>query len=265
MHSEIIQGWPESLKKEFGPRKVHWLAETGSTNTDMLALLKDGKAGHLDLVIADYQTAGRGRRGDKWEAPAGKNLLFSIALELGGDKTLWTRLPHLTARILGGVVEDVLPKQKVQAKWPNDIYLEGKKLAGILVETIMIPKPYAVVGIGLNVNVRPEEFPPSIESLATSLYAHLDCESSRPFLLGLILRGFLESYPNKLTIFDGVKDWLEERSFLKGKELLLETAAGTIRGTGRGLGPGGELLVESAAGKLHSIISAERIEIGRTP
>lgn len=261
MHDEITKGWPDSSLRAFGPEKVRWLSRTGSTNDDLLESLRSGEAGHLDLVVADYQETGRGRRGDRWEAPPGKNLLFSFALSLDGDRTTWSRLPHLTAWILGRVVESILPGETVQAKWPNDLLLHGKKLAGILVETILTPEPFAVVGIGLNVNVKGEEFPPELAAIATSLYQHLECESSRPFLLGLVLREFLSAYPNKLTTFDPVREWLEERSYLKGKQLRLETASGIIAGTGRGLGGSGELTVESGDGILHTIISAEKIEI----
>jgi BirA family biotin operon repressor/biotin-[acetyl-CoA-carboxylase] ligase len=109
------------------------------------------------------------------------------------------------------------------------------------------------------VNTRPEEFPDSIADIATSLYSELDCESSRWFVLGLILKGFFETYPDALDDFDEVKAWLESRSYLQGKMLALRTAAGHLSGTAHGLGPDGELLIKTEDGRVETIISAEEI------
>ncbi|MEN8713375.1 MAG: biotin--[acetyl-CoA-carboxylase] ligase [Verrucomicrobiales bacterium] len=258
-YSEIVRDWPDHLRANFPEDYFHHTAETGSTNDDLLALAARGKARPGEVTLTDYQSKGRGRRGDRWEAEPGRNLLFSIALPLAGNRTHWSRLPHLTAMIVGRAVESILPDTGTEAKWPNDIYIHGKKLAGILVETVMQPAPFAIVGIGLNVNTRPEEFPNSIADIATSLYSELDCESSRWFVLGLILKGFFETYPDALDDFDEVKAWLESRSYLQGKMLALRTAAGHLSGTAHGLGPDGELLIKTEDGRVETIISAEEI------
>lgn len=260
-HSEITRDWPEELKAHFPADYFHHVTETGSTNDDLLALAAKGKARPGEVILTDYQSKGRGRRGDRWEAPPARSLLFSVALPLVEKREQWCRLPHLVAMIVGSAVESILPDSGIQAKWPNDIYISGKKLAGILVETIVHPAPYAVVGIGLNVNTRPDEFPESLSQIATSLYTELECESSRWFVLGLILRGFFETYPDKLDEFNEVRNWLNERSFLNGKKLTLKTASGTLNGTANGLGPEGELLVETGPDQYQKIISAEEIQI----
>ncbi len=189
IYGGVVRGWSSDLLSRFPADRFHFVESTGSTNDDLLKRIRDGKSTHLDLIQADHQTNGRGRRGDKWEASAGANLLFSIALRLPEDRSVWTRLPHLTAFVLGEAIESIFPGGKeVQAKWPNDLYVGGKKLAGILVETTLVPEPFAVVGIGLNVNMRAIDLPIELQAIATSVYECLGCESSRSFLLGLIVQ-----------------------------------------------------------------------------
>lgn len=260
LHEQIVRDWSAGERELFPPGRLDHRGETGSTSDDLAARLTDGSAGHFDLVVADHQSRGRGRRGDRWEAPPGRNLLFSLALELVDDRSLWTRLPHLTGEIVGSAIESILPPGgRVEAKWPNDLLVGGRKIAGILVETVGTRRPHAIVGVGINVNVRTGEFPDELRETATSLYELLGCESSRWFLLGLILREFAASYPDKLTNFDRSLAWLGERDFLRGRSLRLLSGNEEIGGVARGLGPGGELLVETGAGAIRPVLSAERI------
>lgn len=261
VYSTVTRGWSPDLVRVFPEDRFRFLESTGSTNDDLLELLRQGKVDHLTTIQADHQSEGRGRRGDKWEAPAGANLLFSIALRLPGDKTIWTRLPHLTAYVVGNAVESILPGEvDLCAKWPNDLIVDGKKLGGILVETVMTPEPFAVVGVGLNVNMRSSDLPGDLREIATSLYESVGCESSRSFLLGLIIRGFIQDFPSRLSDFAKVRSWLEERSFLRGKTIRVITNRDAMTGVGRGLGPGGELLLELESGEVRAIISSEKIE-----
>lgn len=262
VYEQVVRGWSPDPLARFPEDRFSFIEQTGSTNDDLLSRLRRGGGAHLDLIQANFQTEGRGRRGDKWEAPIGKNLLFSIALRLPEDRTIWTRLPHLTAFILGRSIESILPGgQVIEAKWPNDLLVRGKKLAGILVETTLTPEPFAVIGIGLNVNMRSAELPEDLQPLATSVYECLGCESSRSFLLGQIVQGFIKHFPEGLSDFGPARNWMEERSFLKGKAVSVTTSTETIEGVGSGLGPGGELLLETAHEGLRSVISAEKIEL----
>jgi len=260
IHSEIIWAWSPDEAASFPPDRFHHFPETGSTNDDLLAMARAGEARPYEVIAADFQSRGRGRRGDRWEAPAGSNLLFSLALPLVGDRALWPRLPHLTAKLVGSAVEDVLgPGQKLASKWPNDLLHEGRKLAGILVEIVLTPTPVAVVGVGLNVNLRHDELPPDLRPIATSLYELIGCESSRWFLLGLILRGFLREYPARIGDFKPVLDWIRPRDFLVGQSLSLRVGRDRIEGLASGIGDGGELIVETGGGELVKVVSAEEI------
>lgn len=264
IYGEIVKGWSESELARFAQQQFHHSTTTGSTNDDLLALARAGKAKPFDLRSTDFQTSGRGRRGDKWEATPGRNLLFSIALPLTMERENWSRLPHLTACLIGSAIEGILgPGHTLQAKWPNDLLFEGKKLAGILVEIAMTPQPVAVVGIGINVNLRREELPPELRKTATSIYEILECESSRWFLLGLILDGFLKQFPSSIIDFDPTLKWMTSRDFLIGKDLEVRSGLHSYKGTGAGLGPGGELLLETEDGRQIVIVSAEEIRWNR--
>ena len=167
---------------------------------------------------------------------------------------------HGMPQRLVAVVESVLgPGYRLQAKWPNDLLHDGRKLAGILVEIVLSPRPYAIVGIGLNVNLRHEELPPDLQPIATSLYELLGCESSRWFLLGQIVQGFLRHFPDKTTDFSPVLDWIRPRDLLAGTPIMVRSGRDCFEGFARGIGDEGELLLEKENGEFVKIVSAEEI------
>ena len=139
-------------------REILVLAETGSTN-DVAAQL--GRAGAPEglVVFAERQTAGRGRLGRKWESAAHKGLWFSLLLRPTFALADWARLTTWAAVGIARGLEEALPGFRAAVKWPNDIYLLGKKAVGILCESVAGPGGYAVVGIGVNVNHTREDFP----------------------------------------------------------------------------------------------------------
>ena len=133
---------------------VRWVAETGSTNADLLAAGADG-APDRTVLAADHQTAGRGRLDRRWETPPGANLLVTILLRnLPAD-------PHVvTQRVALAAVEACRreAEAEVTIKWPNDLLLGGAKLAGILAQAgTSTHGPFVVVGLGLNVGWAPPE------------------------------------------------------------------------------------------------------------
>jgi len=234
--------------------------EIDSTNSELQRRIRSGDAGSFSVVTADYQTSGRGRRGDRWEAAEGRNLLFSVALALPEARAEWSRLPHLIAAVVGAAIESILPSEEnLAAKWPNDLYHHGKKLVGILVETTLVPRPFAIVGVGINVNMRKEEFPSELRDQVTSLYETLGCESNRWFLLGLVLDELLRRYPSGLHHFSESLDWIRRRDFLLNRKITCLSGGTAKEGFARGLGDEGELLFETAEGQQERIVSAERL------
>ena len=144
---------------------------TGSTNDDLLEAGKQG-APHGTGLAARAQTAGRGRRGHKWDSTAG-NLLLSIVLRPCVNPAKYSGL----AAVSGLAVLEALEKQglanEIGLKWPNDLVLEGRKLAGILTEASLSGRgvDHVVIGIGVNLRQRPDDFSPEVAQIATSLEA----------------------------------------------------------------------------------------------
>jgi BirA family biotin operon repressor/biotin-[acetyl-CoA-carboxylase] ligase len=139
-----------------------------STNTRARELAAEGAA-HGTIVTADVQTAGRGRQGRTWVAPPGKALLYSAIVRPLDDRHLM--LPLAVPLAVCEAAEEMRPDISCKVKWPNDIWLEERKLAGVLIEA----RPqdgWAVVGIGLNLSISTEEFAADLRDTAISLYGN---------------------------------------------------------------------------------------------
>lgn len=136
--------------------RVHRVASTGSTNADVAAAAQAGEPEGY-VLVADEQTAGRGRLGRSWSAPAGTSLSVSILLRPGPvPANRWSWLPLLVGVATVEAVQDAAGVQPT-LKWPNDVLLGGGKLAGILVERVdTAGGPAAVAGIGINVAAAPD-------------------------------------------------------------------------------------------------------------
>ncbi len=263
IYQSITADWSAAKKQRLPEEFFQYFQTTGSTNDVLLVSAKTNtNTPTTQLAVAEHQTAGRGRRGDAWLAPNGKNLLFSVLLPLTIEKRYWTRIPQFIAWTMGRTIETVIdPGLKIEAKWPNDLYLEGKKLGGILIETSLEPNPVAVIGLGLNVNIKGDEFPHEIREIATSLYSHIGCESNRWYLLGQFMDTLLGEFPEKVIEFDDCLSWIRKRDYLRDRKVLIKQSGmeNPANGIARGIGDEGELLVETGLGIVESIFSAERL------
>ncbi|HWS15327.1 MAG TPA: biotin--[acetyl-CoA-carboxylase] ligase, partial [Candidatus Methylomirabilis sp.] len=143
------------------------LAVTDSTNRVAMEMAEHG-AKHGTVVVADAQTAGRGRMGRRWESPPGKNLYVSMLLR---PPVPTVEAPQLSL-VTGVALADAVEAMGVSAslKWPNDLYLGERKAAGILAEMASDPDGvrHVVIGVGLNVNMEEADFPPVLRGRATS-------------------------------------------------------------------------------------------------
>lgn len=149
----------------FGTPHRHFRV-TDSTNARARKLVDAGAPGGT-VVTATEQTAGRGRQGRTWSAPAGKALLYSAVLRPLDERHLL--LPLAVPLAVCEAAEELQPKSECQIKWPNDIWIDGRKLAGVLIEA----KPqdsWAVIGVGLNLTIEPDEFPSELRDTAVSLF-----------------------------------------------------------------------------------------------
>jgi len=144
----------------------HHFRSTDSTNTRARELAA-AEAPHGTVVTASEQTAGRGRQGRTWTASPNKALLYSAIVRPLEDRH--TLLPLSVPLAVCEAAEQLNPALACKVKWPNDIHVNGKKLAGVLIEA----RPqdgWAVIGIGLNLCIQEEEFPPELRDTATSIF-----------------------------------------------------------------------------------------------
>ncbi|MEA2242858.1 MAG: BirA family transcriptional regulator [Solirubrobacteraceae bacterium] len=221
------------------------LRTTDSTNDRARALASSG-APHGTLVTAGTQTAGRGRQGRTWQAPAGRALLMSLVLR---D---WPRLLPLAAAV---AVADVAGADgaDISIKWPNDILLRGGKLAGILVEA-RPQEGWAVVGIGMNVAVRPGDLPKELRDRAASL-------ELEPSAVETTLAALLAALGERLALDPAaLLAAFRARDALLGREVRWQHGEGTAAG----IDEHGRLLVDRPDGT-QAALDAGEVHLARAP
>ena len=221
------------MSRALGRPRVHHRL-TDSTNERAKALAAAG-APHGTVVTADEQTAGRGRQGRSWVAPAGTALLMSVLLrELDeGDAVL-----PLAAAVAVCEACERAAGVSCAIKWPNDVWIDGRKVAGILVEG-RPQEGWAVLGIGLNVSTAPEDFPAELRELATSLGMDAPADALLEPLLDRLAAGLAGPQADVVTAW-------RERDALRGQPV--RWAEG--EGTAEGITDGGALVVDTAGGRV---------------
>jgi BirA family biotin operon repressor/biotin-[acetyl-CoA-carboxylase] ligase len=242
--------------------KFHYFSEISSTNTHARALAENG-AGEGEIVIAEAQTAGRGRLGRRWSSPPYANLYFSLILK---PKLLPAHAPQVTlmaAVALADTVAAFIPDEP-EIKWPNDILVGGKKLAGILTELSCEAKRvnYVILGIGVNLNYPREMMPEEIRERATSV-----CESTQKtvsresFLKGLIQA--LDRCYGELEVagFPAIAARWEARFGLRGRRVRVESLDQAVIGRAKGIDRDGALVLEDDSGALQRIVAGDVIPV----
>lgn len=209
-----------------------------STNARARELAGRG-APHGTVVTAASQSAGRGRQGRTWTAPAGRAVLCSIVV----------RDPPRLLPLMAGVAVAEVVGPPAQIKWPNDVLLDGRKVAGILVEA-RLQEGWAVVGIGVNVAVRVEDFPPELRDRAGTL--GLEPAAIEPWLEALLgsLSVWLGAGP------EAVLDAVRARDALLGQDVRWREGAGV----GAGIDGAGRLVVRTESGEV--ALDAGEVHLG---
>lgn len=215
---------PDDIPSSVVGRNIHSKITTKSTNNDSINLSENAAEG--TVVIAEHQTEGRGRRGRSWISPFGKGLYFSIILK---PQLSVTKLPKMT--ILAGVaVANALKNFQINVslKWPNDIIINDKKVGGILSELFVegdVPK-FVILGIGLNVHTKVEDFPEDLINVAGSLASETGKVYSRRELLRTCLMEIDKLYNYFLEQEGGLgrlaEQW-NEMAWKRGKEVFITT------------------------------------------
>lgn len=271
----VLQGEParsldEDIRALVSPdtivgRTIVFRESCESTN-DIAKAEGECGASHGTAVVAKHQTGGRGRRGRQWISLAGEHLYVSVVVRT--DLPM-ERLSELTL-VAGVALAEAFESCGVVArlKWPNDLEVEDRKVAGILAELVTSDSgqdAFVVVGVGVNVDSRAEDFPDEIKARATCLSAHAD----RRITVAQVAAAFFEQLDDWLVLhrsvgFDVVLDAWRTRSSMLGAQVRALVDGQAIAGEAEDLDDTGALVVRDAMGKRHRIVAGEVTTLRRS-
>ncbi|GHG76085.1 biotin--[acetyl-CoA-carboxylase] ligase [Comamonas sp. JC664] len=238
-------------------RTLHHHASLPSTNEKAFRLAQDG-AEHGEVVVAEQQTAGKGRRGRVWVSPPGLNLYFSAILRPALPPQRAPELTLVAAVALAEALRDAGANAAI--KWPNDVHIDGRKVAGILTELSAEPERvhFVIVGVGVNLNSQAEHFPDELRDTATSLSLALGKPVQRAQFAAALwtrLEEWLDLYLE--TGFDAVRARWKALSSTLGQDVLVRTDRQELRGRAEDIDPSGALLVRTAEGSLERVLAGD--------
>lgn len=239
-------------------RDIRVFEQTTSTNDVIEKLARDGVKEGV-VVFAEAQTKGRGRLGRKWISPAHKGLWFSILLRPDLRPQETTQLTVASATALRRAIQSETGL-KPEIKWPNDILIGGKKVAGILTElSAELDKVrYIILGIGIDVNLDTGEFPAELKKIATSLKIEAGETISRAELATAILRELDFDYARLgAGKFPDIADEWESGCATIGKNVTVHIGDRKIRGRAESLDDDGALLLRTEHGHLERITGGD--------
>lgn len=242
-----------------------YLNETDSTNMQAKSLASNGAA-EGTLVVAESQTGGRGRRGRTWFSPSFRNIYTSIILRppMAPDQA-----PQITLMTAVAVARTLRRTAQLDAKikWPNDILINGKKIAGILTELSadMDVVDHVVVGMGINVNVTESEIPADIRDMATSVKIANGRSQSRVALLCALLNHFEQCYDQLKTEGFGplMIEW-RRMSDTIGQQVRVDVLNNRFTGVVVDVDDSGVLVLKDDKGRLHRIFSGDVTRLRKT-
>ena len=236
---------------------LHWYEEVGSTNDVAKALAEEGAA-HGEVVVAERQTAGRGRRGRSWSSPPRRNVYLSAILRpdlppaRASEVTLLASVAVCQAVRLAGVAAAAI-------KWPNDVLASGRKLAGVLTEMAAEVErvQWMVVGIGVNVNATAGDFPEELRGSATSLLVERGAPLPRALFAAALLTA-LEEWLDRHAAdgFAPVRAAWREMSDTLGHEVRIRGGVADLTGVAEDVDEAGALLVRTPTG-LERVIAGD--------
>ena len=230
-------------------RTIHYREEVPSTNEVAFRLAQDGAA-HGEVVISEVQTKGRGRRGRVWVSPPGGNLYFSAILR---PELPPQRAPELTFVAAVAVAQTLREAgaKNASIKWPNDLLVDGRKVAGILTELSAEPEQvhFVVVGVGVNLNIPPSALPPEVAQIATSLSAARGGRVPRALFAAALFTRLEEGVDlHQEEGFGPVQKAWRELNGTLGQEVLVKTEQREFAGVAEDVDEHGALLVRTAHG-----------------
>jgi BirA family transcriptional regulator, biotin operon repressor / biotin---[acetyl-CoA-carboxylase] ligase len=257
---------PDELRERFASARlgnaVHCFAELDSTNRFAFKLAADGAAEGV-VVLAERQTHGKGRLGRSWFSPPNLNLYLSVILRPRLEPADAPQLTLMSAVALADAVEAFLGYAPA-IKWPNDILVGGKKLAGILTESSVDRDRlhFVIVGIGVNLNITAELLPEDLRAIATSLRMLNHKPVDRSAFAGELIRSLDRCYGElEQRSFPYIAERWESFFELKGRRVRVEMGDRQLLGTAKGIDRDGALIIERSGGALERVIAGDVIPI----
>jgi BirA family transcriptional regulator, biotin operon repressor / biotin---[acetyl-CoA-carboxylase] ligase len=249
----------EGLKTRcIGQGEIRYFDQTDSTNLRAKAMAAAG-APEGTLIIAEEQTEGRGRRGRNWFSPPGDGIYMSLIIRPAILPQEAPRFALLTAAVVAEAVREITLLE-TRIKWPNDILVGGRKLGGILTEVSMEMDKveYMIVGLGLNVNLAREAFPPDLRELGTSIRAETGRSLPRLPLVRRILEIFEETYEEyQRQGFAAIRERWQAFTDMTGRRVAVDTLGRRLTGEVVDFDEDGYLVVREHNGDLVRIFSGD--------
>lgn len=239
-------------------RNLTILQKTDSTQTEAEKLAREG-APEGTLVVAEEQTSGRGRQGRVWHSPPGRGVWMSAVLRPEGPLTAVPQLTLLTAVAVCRAIRSV---SGVEAgiKWPNDLLADGRKLCGILLESVVEDGRvlHCIMGIGIDANLSESDYPEELRGRVTSLRRESGVPVDRSALIAAVMNEFETLYALYAERgFGPIRLLWESLSVTLGREIAVRDARGELRGIAHGLGEHGELLMRTEDGQVSPVYSGD--------
>ena len=250
MTREQIQS---GLGTQWAGQDIVYFKEIDSTNRYAKKLAAEGAA-HGTMVLADTQTAGRGRRGHSWISPAGSSISMTLILRPDVPPAQVAKISLLTALATANAIRRVTGLD-ARIKWPNDIVAGGRKVCGMLMEMDATPEKVASVVAGVGINVHQTQFDSEIAHSASSL----DLLAGRRVSRSAIVRAFLQEYERVWALGDeAMMRAYRERSATIGQRVQVIGLNGTYTGTAEGVTDNGSLLVRADEdGEVREVLAAD--------
>jgi BirA family biotin operon repressor/biotin-[acetyl-CoA-carboxylase] ligase len=224
-----------------------------STNLEAARQAGEGAPEGL-CVIAAEQTAGRGRLERQWVSPKGAGLYFSIILRPQFEQSVWPLLTLMAAIAVRDALLDAYDLE-TDIKWPNDLLVNGRKLCGILAETVDTSIGRAVV-LGIGVNLKQGSFPVELEAVATSVESATGEVADLEVIIEPLV-GSLVRYYEILQLAAGpeviIREWSARSSYASGKRIRIANGDEVLEGTSRGLERDGALRIETDSGEIKTV------------
>jgi BirA family biotin operon repressor/biotin-[acetyl-CoA-carboxylase] ligase len=231
-----------------------------STNTELARLASEGAAEGLSIV-ADEQTAGRGRLQRAWSSPKAAGLYFSILLRPAVPQKYWPLITFMAALAAGDALREACGLQ-TDIKWPNDLLSSERKICGILAEAIDTPAGRAVI-LGIGINLTQNAFPPELANVATSVAEATGRTPDREQILAALTGALSRWYPVLAEPGKIVDSWSNRSSYAIGKLVQVSNGDDVWQGTTCGVEPDGALRLRMTSGEIKFVRAGDVYSVRR--